>query len=313
MAGSEQEEASGAPRRVLIVGGTGFVGGLLAQHALDQGAAVVVSGRSTTRPRSVPEGAEHMGWDGKSPPPFEGRFDAVFNLSGASVAGKRWTSAHRRAMRESRVDVNQHLAIWIKDHPVPPGVFVSASAVGYYGRSPAGPCPEPRDAGDDFLAQLCADWEAAALEAGASGKTRVVMMRCGVVLAPGEGALAKMGLPFKLGLGGRIATGRQPFPWIDAADAVRGYWHAFEHEALRGPVNLVAPERVDNATFTKAYGDALHRPTLFPVPGFALQLLFGEGASVLTEGQDVVPQVLTDAGFEYWHPEIGPALAAMHT
>ncbi|MFM8805138.1 MAG: TIGR01777 family oxidoreductase, partial [Planctomycetia bacterium] len=201
----------------------------------------------------------------------------------------------------------RHLVAGIAQAAVKPRVFVSASAVGYYGDRGDEELTESAAPADDFLARVCVEWEREAVAAERHG-VRVVTARTGIVLGAGGGALGKMLTPFKLGAGGPLGNGRQWMPWSHVADLARLYLHAAEHESIRGPMNAVAPHPVRNSEFTKALGRQLHRPAFMPAPYLGLRLLFGEFAKVLFASQRVIPRVALDTGFVFQYPEIAAAL-----
>ena len=235
--------------------------------------------------------------------------DAVVHLAGENVA-QRWTAGARRAIRDSREAGTRNLVASLREagDEAPP-VLVSASAVGYYGPRGDERIDETAPPGDDFLAQVCVAWEREAEAATALGQ-RVVTMRTGVVLDRDGGALGRMLLPFRLGIGGPVAGGRQYMPWIAAEDLVSLYVAAVSDEALRGPVNASAPEPVTNAEFSRALGRVLHRPAVAPIPGLALRALYGEMAQIVTTGQRAVPARALEAGFAFAYPELEGALEA---
>jgi len=234
--------------------------------------------------------------------------DAVVHLAGENIAARRWSKAQKDRIRESRASGTRQVAAWAARRDKPPSVLVCASAVGYYGDRGDEELTEESAAGEGFLAEVCRAWEEAADPARRAG-IRVVHLRFGVVLSPKGGALKKMLLPFKLGAGGKLGSGRQYMSWITLDDAAAAIEHALLEEELEGPVNAVAPNPVTNAEYTKALGAALNRPTVFPMPGFVARLAFGEMANeLLLAGQRAVPSRLASSGFEFRDPEIGPAL-----
>ncbi|MFM8706854.1 MAG: TIGR01777 family oxidoreductase, partial [Planctomycetia bacterium] len=291
-----------------MTGATGFVGPRLLR-LLD---APVVLSRNPERARAAlgPLAGPLYRWDPmQGPPPaeaFEG-VDVVLHLAGESVAEGRWTAAQKARIRDSRVVGTRHLVAGIAQTAVKPRVFVSASAVGYYGDRGDEELTESSTPADDFLARVCVEWEREAVAAESHG-VRVVTARTGIVLGAGGGALGKMLTPFKLGAGGPLGNGRQWMPWIHVADLARLYLHAAEHESIRGPMNAVAPHPVRNSEFTKALGRQLHRPAFMPAPYLGLRLLFGEFAKVLFASQRVIPRVAIDTGFVFQYPEIAAAL-----
>jgi len=285
---------------VLVAGGTGFVGRRLVEALAGRGDVVTVVSRdpALARQRGTPA-ASYRGWL-----PQLDAYDGVVNLSGENLFGRRWNRAYKQAIRASRIDTTRQLVEAVAAAHDPPRVLVNASAVGYYGDRGDEPLPESATPGTDFLAQVCRDWEAEALRCPA----RTVVMRLGVVLGPGGGALQKMLPPFRLGLGGPIGLGHNYFSWIHRDDLVAQIEWALDGEQVSGPVNAVAPGVVTNAAFSRALGAALHRPALFPVPPPALRLAFGEVASVLTASQRCVPAKSQQLGFSFNHPTIEAAL-----
>lgn len=241
--------------------------------------------------------------------PLEG-LAAAIHLSGASVAGHRWTPAYKREMRSSRVDSTRRLAAALARLRRPPQSLLVASAVGFYGNRGDELLDETSAPGTGYMADLCREWEQAAQPAADAG-IRVVHLRFGVVLGPGAGALAKLLPLFRLGLGGRLGSGRQWMSWISLADAITAVLFALDTPALAGPVNLTAPRPVTNAEFTRALALAVHRPALLPAPAFALRLALGEMADeALLSGARVFPSRLTTAGFQFTHQTVAAALAA---
>lgn len=237
--------------------------------------------------------------------------DAVVHLAGVGIGDHRWTDEHKRAVVESRVTATRLLSEAIAGLDRKP-VLVSGSAVGYYGDRGDEELTEASAPGDDFLATICTQWEAATGAAEDAG-VRVVHLRTGIVLAKGGGALKQMLTPFKLGIGGRIGSGRQWFSWIHIDDEVGAILHALMHDDVRGALNAVGPSPVRNAEFTKALGRALHRPTVMPVPSLGLRLLFGRemAETMLLSGQRVLPKVLQRTGYAFTQPDLDAALASV--
>ncbi len=294
--------------RVVLAGGSGFIGGHLARALLESGRRVTVLTRGG---RSVPPGAEAAVWDGRGPGPWEeavASADALVNLSGAGVADRPWTQARRRILVDSRLEPTRALVAAMSRASKRPAVFVNASAVGFYGEGGDRVLTEGSPRGSGFLADLCARWEAEAAAAEKLG-VRTVLLRIGVVLGRNGGALSRMLLPFKLGLGGRLGDGRQFMPWIHAADAAALMVAGVENSAYRGPVNAAAPGAATNAEFTAALGRALRRPTIFPVPAFALRLALGEMSGLLLGSQKVSPVAAEKAGYRFRFPRLDEALA----
>jgi uncharacterized protein (TIGR01777 family) len=239
--------------------------------------------------------------------------DAVVHLAGENIASGRWTAARRAAIRESRVAGTRLLAQGIGGLSRPPATLVCASAVGYYGDRGDERLTESSSAGRGFLAEVCQAWEAAAAPAAAAG-VRVAHLRFGVILSATGGALARMLLPFRLGAGGRLGSGRQWMSWITLADAVGTVRHVLERDSCRGPVNAVAPDPARNADFTRELAGVLRRPALLPAPAFALRCVLGDMArELLLASQRVEPAVLAETGFRFRHPQLGPALRLLLT
>lgn len=237
-------------------------------------------------------------------------FDAVIHLAGESIAG-RWTAAKKQRIRESRVRGTRNLAQAVASAPRKPQVFVSSSAIGYYGDRGEEILTEESSPGAGFLAEVCRVWEAAT-EAAAKAGIRTVQIRTGVVLSATGGALAKMLPPFKLGLGGILGNGRQWMSWIDIQDMVDAIQHIVKTDALRGPVNMIAPAPVINLEFTKTLAGALKRPAIFPMPAFMVKLAFGEmGETVLLGSQRVEPAKLAASGYQFTFRDLRTSLAGL--
>ncbi|HKB64914.1 MAG TPA: TIGR01777 family oxidoreductase [Pyrinomonadaceae bacterium] len=235
-------------------------------------------------------------------------FDAVVNLAGESIAEGRWTDDKKRRIRESRVKGTKLLGDALANLTVPPKTFVCASAIGYYGNRGDELLTEASAPGDGFLSKVCAEWEEATALAIEKG-IRVVNARFGVILDTNGGALKKMLPPFRMGVGGRIGSGKQWMSWIALDDVIGALNFALKKDSLRGPVNFVAPAPVINAEFTKTLGKVLSRPTIFPIPAFAIKLMFGEmGEALLLGGQRVAPERLTEAGYAFHYSVLDSAL-----
>ncbi|SRR6266568_922651 len=265
--------------------------------------------------RSLPTGAGQLQWNPAASPaishpaPLE-ESAAAIHLSGASVAGHRWTAAYQRELAASRVDSTRALAIALARLHQPPRALLVASAVGFYGNRADEVLSESSAPGSGFLAGLCQSWEAAADPAVQAG-IRVVHFRFGVVLGQGHGALEQMLPPFRLGLGAKLGNGRQWMSWISLEDAVAGILFALDTPALVGPVNLTAPNPVTNADFTRALGRQLGRPAFLTIPSLAVRLAFGKMANeALLASARVLPVRLQSAGFQFVHPTVQAALAA---
>lgn len=291
--------------KVLVAGSSGLIGTALCNKLAQEGHGVV---------RLVRRASETDGellWD-----PEAGVLDgvalegveAVVHLGGRNIAGGRWTKKIKAELRRSRVQTTELLAATLAGLAAPPRVFICASAIGIYGDRGDEKLHEESGPGTGFLAELGQAWEGASAVAADAG-IRVVHARFGIVLSREGGALAKMLTPFRLGVGGKIGNGRQYFSWIGLEDAVAALVFALGNEALRGPVNLTAPEPVTNAELTRALGRVLRRPTLLPLPALAAKLILGELAKEgLLASQRVLPRRLLDVGFEFAYPELERAL-----
>lgn len=284
--------------RIAITGATGLIGREVVRLLRERGDEVVAVSRN---PAAV--GYDAMSWDALD---LSG-FDAVVHLAGSPI-DQRWGDEGKRRIRESRIDSTRRVVDALRTADPRPAVLVSQSAEGYYPRGAAA-VREDSPPGTGFLSEVVHAWEAEALKAAELG-VRVVVTRMGVVLAREGGALPKMLAPFKLGVGGPVAGGNQPFPWIDLADAAGALVFLLDTNGASGPVNVVAPDKHTNKTFTKALGHAIHRPTVMPVPGFAIKLLYGEMGSTVTEGSNPDPAKLEQLGYQFARPKLEDSLAA---
>jgi uncharacterized protein (TIGR01777 family) len=292
--------------KILVTGSTGLVGSVLVPGLKSKGHQVVRLVRSTPK-----DSETEIYWNPQkgtlSADSLEG-FDAVVHLAGDNLAEGRWTDEKKRSIRESRTKGTTLLSETLARLERKPAVLVSASAVGFYGSRGDELLTEESASGDDFLAEVCRAWELSTQAASQSG-VRVVHLRFGVILSGAGGALKKMLLPFRMGVGGKLGDGRQYMSWIAIDDAAGAIEHALTNEALRGPVNVVAPEAVTNQEFTKALGWRLSRPTIFTVPAFAARLAFGEMAdATLLSSQRVEPARLKESGFVFQYPKLDDAL-----
>ena len=294
---------------VAVSGAGGLIGSALISSLKAGGHRAIPLVRRAPRP-----GEDTLGWDpstGSLTPTGSAAIDAVVHLAGESIMGLRWTAEKKRRIRESRVTATRLLVQALIRLPKPPTVLVCASGVGYYGSRGDGVLTEDSRQGAGFLADLARDWEAATATAIAQG-IRVVNLRFGVVLSAKGGALAKMLPPFWLGLGGVIGDGKQWMSWIALDDVIGAIMHILSIESLRGPVNVVAPEPVTNAAFTRTLGRVLGRPTLVPLPAFAARLAMGEMADeLLLVSQRVLPARLEASGYAFRHPALENALRAI--
>jgi uncharacterized protein (TIGR01777 family) len=300
--------------KVAVTGATGAIGREVVRALAGRGDSVVALSRDAGRARSVlGDQVEAVAWsDPKAaPPPGEALdgVDGVLHLLGEPVA-QRWTDEARAEIRDSRVLATQNLVDGLRAAgDERPRVLVSQSASGYYGPRGDEPVDESAPPGDDFLARVVVDWEAAAAEAASLG-VRVAMCRTGVVLSPEGGALEKMMTPFKLGVGGPVAGGRQHVPWVHIDDVVGALLFCLDTDAAAGPVNVAAPSPATNRDLSKALGRALHRPSVAPVPGFAVRLLYGEMASIVTTGVRAEPKRLLELGYAFRRPDLDDAVKA---
>jgi len=282
--------------RVAVTGATGTIGREVVRQLRERDDEVVAVSRD---PGSA--GIEAVGWDGLD----VSGVDGVINLAGSPI-DQRWTDDGKKRIRDSRLDSTRRVVEALRSADPRPQVLVSQSAEGYYPRGNA-PLTEDSGPGNGFLSEVVQAWEAEARKAEELG-VRVVTARTGVVLSRAGGALPKMLTPFKLGVGGPVAGGDQPFPWIHVGDAAGALIFLLDTEAATGPVNLVAPEKHTNKTFTKSLGKAIRRPTVFPVPSFAIKMLYGEMGSTVTEGSNPDSGKLEQLGYRYHHPRLEDAL-----
>ena len=290
--------------KVLIAGASGLIGSALVPSLKSDGAEVTRLVRSTPKPGEI---EWHPNQDTMDPARLEG-FEAVINLAGENVAGGRWTEELKRKIHDSRVNGTHLLSEAMAKLAQRPRVFLCASATGFYGDRDDEVLDEHSDSGGGFLAGVCREWEQATEPALAAG-VRVVNLRFGVIIAREGGMLAKLLTPFKMGMGGKVGSGKQIISWVAIDDAVSAIKLALNEETFRGPVNVVAPNPVTNEVFTKTLGHVLSRPTALAMPAFAARLAFGEMADeMLLTSQHVVPKRLTDAGFQYQYPELEAAL-----
>jgi uncharacterized protein (TIGR01777 family) len=297
-----------AMKTVAVTGAGGFVGRRLVSELLARGYRVVALGR-TPATMSLPAAVERRRFDPNDPQPDPAVFadvDGVVHLAGESVAG-RWNAEKKRAIRDSRVLGTRHLIEALAACERKPEVFVCASASGYYASRGDEALTEVSAPGDDFLAQVCQEWEHEARGAERLGM-RTVMLRTGIVLGRDGGALAQMALPFRFGAGGPFGSGRQFMPWIHLVDLTAMYVAALEREDLRGPINAVAPDYATSTRVAQAIGHALNRPALLPAPAFGLRLALGEFAESIIGSQLILPTVAEDAGFVWTFPLLERAM-----
>jgi uncharacterized protein (TIGR01777 family) len=296
--------------RVLINGATGLIGTSLCRSLSSDDHQIVALSRTSGKAARL-RGVETHQWDPQTGPPPSATFDgidAVVNLAGEPLDAHRWTDQQKKRIRDSRILTTRNLVEGLRSADRKPSVFVSGSAVGFYGDRGNEELDEASAAGSGFISEVCQDWEREALHAAKLG-IRVVQVRTGVVLSADGGALKKMLTPFKLGLGGRLGSGKQWFPWIHIEDIAGIFRHSIITSSFAGPINAVAPEAVTNAELTRQLAHALHRPAFMPVPETALRALMGEMAEVLFASQRVVPKAALASGYQFRYPQLVPALA----
>jgi len=299
--------------KVVIAGGTGFLGNALAWAWAEESHDVRVLTRSLPPGQAQHEsgtgkpGITRIGW---SPDGHAGGLarelagaSALVNLAGESIAGGRWSAARKQALRDSRILATRSLASALAETPDAPSTFISASGAGYYGDRGSEPLTEDSPPGDDFLAHLCVEWEAEAQRA-AGPTRRVVLLRTGIVLEKSGGALPQMMRPFRFFAGGPIGSGRQYLPWVHRLDWIEMVRWIVDTPGINGPINVTAPHPVTNATFARALGRAMHRPALVPAPGFALRLILGEMADAALGSTRVLPAKALAHGYHFRYPEI---------
>ena len=291
--------------QILVTGGTGFIGQALVPALVGAGYEVMILSRS-----------HHQGEQGVrylqdlDSLPASTHIDGIINLAGASLAGKRWNDAYKREIVSSRIDTTRAIVELVKRLDTTPGVLLNASAIGYYGPSDDSPLDESVMAGNGFSAELCDEWEQEAIRAESEG-VRVCILRLGVVLDAGGGALTEMAQPFRMGVANWIGDGKQYLSWVHRADVVAAVMFLLEHEALSGPFNVTAPAPVTSRELCAALKQRLRTLVTLPMPGAVMRLMVGEMADeLLITGQRVVPAALTAAGFEFRHSDIDSALAA---
>ena len=290
-------------QRILVSGSSGPIGAALLHLATTRGYDV------TRLVRTAAAGASQITWDPFKPlaPELVSGFDAVVHLAGETIVG-RWTEKKKSRILQSRAVGTRNLSEALARAPQPPRVFISSSAVGYYGNRDHEVLQESSSPGQGFLPEVCRAWEAATKPAEDAG-IRTAHIRTGLVLAASGGALPQMLTPFRFGIGGRVGDGRQWWSWIDIHDHVEAIHHILKTDVLRGPVNLVAPNPVTNAEFTKILASVLSRPAIFPVPAFVARLAFGQmGDELLLASQRVEPTKLIASGFSFQYTDLRASL-----
>ncbi|MDX1993954.1 MAG: TIGR01777 family oxidoreductase [bacterium] len=306
--------------RVVITGGTGLIGKALTKSLATDGHHVVVVSRNPRQTEPLPATVSFQAWDGRTAEGWGKAVDgadAVVNLAGESIAGEgflpaRWTVERKHNILNSRVNAGKAVSDAVTAANSKPGVLIQASAVGYYGSQPNSKViTEASPAGNDFLADVCKQWEASTTYVESVGVRRAII-RTGVVLSLDGGALPRQAFPFKLFAGGPLGSGKQPYPWIHLADEVRAIRFLIEHPQATGPFNLTSPNPVTNAEFSHAIGRVMGRPSFVPAPGFAFKAAFGDVSMVVLEGQRAIPQRLQELGFTFLFPDAEGALRDLY-
>ncbi len=293
--------------KFLISGGSGFLGEALCKKLLDQGHQVAISSHRPKHCR-VQDGVKVRSLDRLSATDY---FDIVINLAGAGIADQRWSESRKQMLRDSRLETTQALLDWMQIAVQKPQLFISGSAIGFYGAQGDVELVESSLPKHEFVHQLCEDWEERAKIAQQLG-IRTVLLRTGIVLHPDGGMLKRVWMPFKLGLGGRLGDGQQWMSWISREDWIRAVLFLIQDPNVQGTFNLTAPNPVRNLDFTQALATSLHRPTLLPMPAWFVKLAFGEMSGLLLDSQRVLPQRLTDEGFDFIDPILSDYLQKLH-
>lgn len=295
--------------RILITGGTGFIGAHLCGQLLEAGHQLVVFSRRPEQVESLcGQAVEAIG--SLDEITRQSEFDAVINLAGEPIADKRWSARRKQLLMESRLETTRKLVQAVAAMHRPPSCLINASAVGFYGDQGDRPVDESTLPHEEFSHELCRLWEQAANKAAEYG-VRVCIVRIGLVVGPGGGFVSRMLPAFKLGLGGPLGNGRQWMSWVHRSDLVRLFEWLLTHDQTQGVYNGTAPNPVTNREFTRTLAKVLHRPACLPMPAFAAKALFGEMSRLLLTGQRVYPKRMTDAGFEFNYPQLQAALESV--
>ena len=289
--------------RVIVTGATGFVGAVLTERLKASGHTVIAVSRNPASASERLNGIDAVGWDGLVGA-LEEPTDAVVHLAGETVQG-RWNTRKIEEVRSSRLQTTARVIEAIESAPHKPAVLVSASGIGFYGSAKDDELTEVSLPGDDYFARLCVEWEQATF----SAPCRSVAMRFGIVIGPEGGALDVMKLPAKMGVSGPLAGGKQWWSWVDIDDAVGAIMHAISHEAISGPVNVVAPQPIRQIDFNRVLCGHLKRPSFMPAPAFALRLVLGTFATEVLSSKRVIPEVLLTSGYEWVRPELADSIA----
>jgi uncharacterized protein (TIGR01777 family) len=301
--------------KIIIAGGSGHIGKSLTRELISAGHEITILSRNTQGTSKIPVRVKVIEWDGQTTKGWWEHVngsDAIVNLAGENLAGngffpKRWTAERKQLIRQSRLRAGKAIVAAIEVADKKPQVVIQSSAIGYYGPLTNQTVDESAKVGNDFLSQLCQEWEESTQAIKVLG-VRQVVVRTGVVLMKDGGALARLLLPFRLFLGGPFGNGRQVMSWIHIADVVAAIRFLIESPQSTGVYNLVAPNPVTNAELGKILGKLMQRPSWIPVPGFAMRMLFGEVASVVLDGQRVSPQRLLESGYSFIYPTIEESL-----
>lgn len=306
--------------RVIVTGGSGLIGRGLTDNLAKDAHEVAILSRSPGRVNGLPQSARAVGWDARTATGWgelADGVDVIVNLAGENLKGKglfpsRWTRRRKELIRQSRLDAGRAVVEAVKLATRKPELLVQASAVGYYGPHGDEPVTETTPTGSDFLSRLCQDWESSTMEVEKLGVRRVIL-RTGLPLTLKGGAFPSLALPFRLFAGNTFGSGKQFYPWIHFDDYIAAIRFLIDNPKSSGPYNLSAPNPVTNREFARTLGRVMHRPSFFPVPRFALEIPFGEVATVVMDGQRMVPNKLSKSGFEFRFPRLEPALKAILT
>ena len=296
--------------RIIITGGTGLLGNALAMDLTRDGHEVIIPSRNPGRMPTPPQGIRLVQWDGRTSQGWGNLADgadAVVNLAGENLSAGRWTAARKQRILDSRANAGKAVTEAVEAATNKPKILIQASAVGYYGIHKPDNLTEAAPPGDDFLARVCQTWEASTLPVESMSVRRCVI-RAGVYLSPKAGVLRRFLFPFRLFVGGPLGSGKQWLPWVHLQDAAGAIRFMIDNPACNGVYNLVAPQQVTNHQFVKILGKVMHRPSVMPMPAFALRVLFGEMSIIVLEGQNLSVEKLLKAGFTFQFPNLEPAL-----
>ncbi|NRB37940.1 MAG: TIGR01777 family protein [Pseudomonadales bacterium] len=292
--------------KILMTGGTGFIGAFLCHRLVNNGHKVTVLSRKPERVKSIC-GKEVSAIQNFNQLVSSDEFDAIINLAGMPIADRRWTRARKKSLEDSRISITHELIVYLRSCDYKPEVIISGSAVGFYGDCGDEVINESSPFHREYTHDLCEHWEQEAMKAQAMG-IRVCLLRTGLVIGPGGGFLQKMLWPFKLGLGGKLGSGKQWMSWVHRTDLVNLIVFLLDHKKSAGVYNATAPTPVTNEEFTQIFSNILMRPAFFAVPAFVLKLLLGEMSRLLLTGQRVLPKHAVDEGFHFQYPDLRSAL-----